>query len=113
MTDKMVELIVSKLEILAHQLGLTAQQIFPYFVKQQIIYGMTTLICLIISIIVLGVSFKFMFSSKQKIENTGCVLCVIGGIIFIISILVFCCQGIGQLYNSEYFAIKNLIELVK
>lgn len=109
----------SYINILAEKLGVAAEYVYPLFVKQQMIEGISTLslimLCCITSIICLIFGVKG--GNKKNWGDGGYVILIFtGGIMGIISI---CALGhnftdcISQIMNPEYAAIQDIIQMVK
>jgi len=101
------------LQQLANQIGVTVDKIFPWYVKQEVIEGYTSLFLLtffsIIGIILLIVSLiKADFDKGNGYIVSLIVSCII---------LFSCCLAgstelsdmIGKINNPEFFATKSLI----
>ena len=97
------------------------QQFFPLAVKQAYIYGWSSLAgvivflaCFIVSIYLMVKFTKELFDNDREPVSAALVLfCIFSGVILIISGCFFFDDGIANLLNPEYMAIKSMIRMFK
>lgn len=105
--------ITTLIEKLASQIGVTAKEVFPWYVNQSIIEGYTFFGMLIgFTLISFGLFiFGYYKTNKFNDDNWGILPVIAGGII------LFCCllegsletsSAISQIYNPNYHAMKNI-----
>lgn len=105
-----------KLQQFVESLKVPAEKVWQTLVKQQVINGYMLLASCFISLILL-IIFVVMFAraggfNEDGFWNIGGFIGVIlFGILFTVSIISFCNVGIGQIFNPEYGAIKEIMEL--
>ena len=103
--------ITGLIQQLANQIGVTADKVFPWYVKQSMIegywfFGISILIALIgLSILICGITRKEKDDAKSIMTAISCML------IFLV-IFVNCLGGadaLGKIINPEYYAMKEII----
>lgn len=105
--------ITALIEKLASQIGVTAKEIFPWYVNQSILEGYTFIGMLIVFTLISSalLIFGYYKSNKFEDENWGIIVSIAGGMI------LFCClfagaletsSAISQIYNPNYHAMKNI-----
>ena len=129
-----VEKIASFLEKIAVKIGVAADTVWPWIVKQQVIEGASVLIALVICAALSVLSYnkfaKYAFmdtvrkndedwdthrNRKSKAEAFSIVWMVFGGCVAfgLVVALLSSFTGIQQLINPEYFALMDLISAAK
>jgi len=97
---------------LADKLGLTVQQVFPYFVKQEIINGIEGVLAYLLFVLLslVGLRWAQKEYKKNPVEEFEfirffCVcLLIVSTIIFILG------NSIGEIVNPQYYAIKDIVQ---
>ena len=112
--EQSVSLILEKLDQLIVAVGGSVEAFYPYVVKQQIIWGVTTIILTIFSLFLAGVGFYC--GHKANWEETplgafGFIATLVGGLLFVVGFGTLWAYGIGQLLNPNYYAVKNILEI--
>ena len=104
--------ITSLLERLAQQIGTTADKVFPWYVQQAQIEGMTALIAILIAAFVLVPTF---FVSISKIggpkEDTYGPIAFISGVLLLFTLIGGTFEGVEaarKMMNPNYYAVKML-----
>ena len=102
------------LEKIAKQIGTTADKVFPWYVKQQILTGYLFLIIDGIALL-LGGCLMFSFYGKADWNNGNrYVIFTIVGAVILFSALVGVAAGaskaITQIYNPEFHALQTLVK---
>ncbi|MBU2263233.1 hypothetical protein KJ750_01040 [Patescibacteria group bacterium] len=112
---------VSKLiEELANTLGMTVEKIFPYYIKQAYIKGLTWLISwsifeivvLLITLISLKLIFVYDKRDEEDFATAAGIVCIISLIVFVIGVGVGAynmADWIAMIKNPQYLAIQSLI----
>ena len=109
--------VLAKLDILAQKIGVTIEQIWPWLVRQQyveaIYYSVLAILGIIVSSIILITTIKYW----EKIFANDCeVGCVVGNVLFIGFTFVFviiATSAIPKIFNPEYWALKDLMGMIK
>lgn len=105
--------ITGLIQQLAAQIGVTADKIFPLYVKQTIITGYTHLSLTLILFFIPLILGAFLYKKADFDNGNGpCVIFIICCIVLVLDIisLVFGLPTmIGQINNPEYFATQELI----
>lgn len=103
------------LEKLAHQIGTTAEEVFPWYVKQQVLEGWLYLVTDAVAF-VLGLVFLLGFFSKADWKSEGwnryAVLSVIGAVVTTIAFGFFIfgfSNSVMHINNPNYYALKSMI----
>jgi len=129
LVDKFGNRIDELLTTLASKAGVAVDHFYPIFVFQQRIVGITDfsiMIVLLISVIFLlrfGCNNAIIYKSADSYSRTsnnaeikmmfgytaGCML----GAVFIIFTLTQFSDTVGQIVNPEFYAIKNLVSMVR
>ena len=99
---------------LAEQIGVTADKVFPWYVKQQVIEGWCMI--LIPAVVFLACLFTFIvgvrLSRHTKTDDVGTPLKIIGGVCcvcaFFMSVASFS-DAISRIKNPEYHATKAFL----
>lgn len=104
--------ITALLEKLATQIGTTADKVFPWYIKQQVLEGWIWL-GLSGSALLIGVALAIVSWGKADFEdgNRYTPLCIVGGILAICGFLfvVFGTQtAVTQIMNPNYYALKSI-----
>jgi hypothetical protein len=105
------------IERLAQQIGATADQVFPWYVQQQIIEGWTTLVVLGIFLVVSIVAFSMSLRKADWSEgNAASVLSILSGLLLAFSVAGVPLEGVDavrQVLNPKYYAVKVILQQVK
>jgi predicted permease len=111
-----VDKVMAHLDKLAVKLGLTVEQIWPWMVRQQYVDAIVSLVLLIV--VSIGGYLTYRFASKIKqweepdAKNIFCfILITISFIGIIISIASF--REFSDIFNAEYWALKDLMKMIK
>lgn len=116
MTNESVALVVNKLESLAQSIGVGVQEIFPYFVRQQYIDSLSSIIPFILLIITLPLFIYFQrkadWSARESVDQgltmAFGMLSVILTIVTLVSV-----DHLLKFLNPEYHAIREIIRLIR
>lgn len=105
------------LEVLATKLGITIEQIYPYFIKQQIIEGyiffFMVALCSIISIIIIKLNYH---KADFDDPNKHAIFTIIGLIALGMTTIVIVCGTstmLSGILNPEYNAIREMLNFIK
>lgn len=116
MTNESVALVVNKLEALAQSIGVGVQEIFPYFVKQQYIDSLSSLLPFIVLLIVLPLFTHFQRKTDWSVsESLDQALTMVFGMLSIgltVGTLVTI-DSLLKFLNPEYHAIREIIRLIR
>lgn len=114
MDDKMVALI----EKLAAKLGTTSEYLWAVLTKQALISGITD----IAQYIALAVVVCLVVRYREKLNEFGSdnefifvMMCAGGIVLAIVCVVAFFCIGntVSALFNPEYWALKQVLSVVK
>lgn len=103
------------LDKIGGKIGVTFEQMWPFLVKQAFIEGLFSTIIFAVYTCFYGL---FIWKFNKKYSNTDdCTLIeglglVIGGFIWFIFFVLFVCCFLGMI-NPEYYAIKEILSVVK
>ena len=107
------ENITALLEKLAHQIGTTADQVFPWYVKQSVLEGWlfwaSISAAVIIGLTIFIPSFK---RADFRKGNKYAVTTIIGGFVLILTIITFFLggsQAITHISNPNYHALGAIV----
>lgn len=107
------ENVTALLEKLAHQIGTTADQVFPWYVKQSVLEGWLFLACISAAVIVALTIFIPSFKKADfGTENKYAIFAAISGMILSIVILVLLMGvswAVTSISNPNYHAIKAIV----
>ena len=106
------ENLTSLLERLAQQIGTTADKIFPWYVQQAYIEGVTTLCAIAIMAFIMITVFAFSVKRADfKDGNVSAVVTVCSGIILIFTTVAVPLDGVNavrKIINPQYYAVSML-----
>ena len=115
LTEKVEKAIIA----LGNGIGKSAEYVYPIIVRQQIIHGLIPLLILIPSLIITFISLKKIKGwddSRDPNPEHACnhynVVFVVFAVISIISFLVFVINS-GMIINSEYYALREIVGMIK
>lgn len=108
------------LEKLASQLGMTVEQVWPFFVKQAVVSGTVAVSLILVALLVSGLSFAWgvreltrISSETSKIHDDAArISAAVGGSLFALSVFAAVCGlpiALPKLFNPEFWAIKELV----
>ncbi|KAA6450976.1 hypothetical protein [Bacillus swezeyi] len=110
---------------LSTRLGVAAEHVYEVLVKQQVINGIITIAFMVGALILFGIMFpKFLRKGVQHQKTLSSsydsnpdmnIAWSLGGILLftIVLSLIFIPIGINQIINPEYYAIKDILDLIK
>lgn len=107
------------LEKLAEQLGITVVNIYPYFIKQQIIEGYMFIFLTLFVMIVSGVIVKTNYDKAvwgDDILDKHAILILLATVVLCASIIVFLIEitaAVSKIINPEFGAINKIVSLVR
>jgi predicted cation transporter len=110
-----VTYIFETIEKIADKIGLTAKELWPYLVKQEIIESSISLaVLIIVGMIAIYVRkvYGTKFSEWDDATDTQKPLAIIPLVVGFIVMITIACK-ITVLLNPEYYAFNNLITLIK
>jgi hypothetical protein len=117
-----VEQITTYLDKLGEKLGVGAKMIWPWLIKQVYVESFLAWFFFLTTGAVTYIAYRYMF--KHWHSNKGYSICEndheplwitlasVLGFLFVISTLVFVCEGF-QFINPEYYALKNVLVMFK
>ena len=112
----------SVLATLADKLGVATEHFYPVFVKQQYIHGFGSLAITIIAVTLASVLTVKVVRTIKSLEKEGFMpdryvcLCIFTGIV---CLGAACCvgsffdSGFAKILNPEFYALKDIMELIK
>jgi len=109
--DKFLEM----LKELAIKLGTTVDNLYPLFVKQSYVVGITNILLMVFGVIVAIISWKLTIKVWKEGEGDPeyliiCLLPFIGVIAPTVVILINLQDTITAFVNPQYFAIQNILQ---
>lgn len=124
MNEVVVDKIAAYINELAAQLGVAAEYIYPMIVRQMFIEGVVYAITSIVFLALTFFLWRYLIKNARKFWDTSYktdseFLMILGYVITGIISIVVTIVAIGtlpdalmQIFNPEYYAIKNIIEMV-
>lgn len=115
MNELEVTYIFETIEKIADKIGLTAKELWPYLVKQEIIQSILTLtILLIVGIIAIYVRKKYgtKFSEWDDANDVQKPFAIIPLIVCFI-VMIAIAYNVSILLNPEYYAFKDFMSVLK
>ena len=110
LTEKVEKVVIA----IGKGIGKSAKYVYPIMVKQQFLEGIVALSVFIFFTVVAFISYKNIEGwDSQKNE------CGVSNIIFIVAMIGVCISfvvavtSMGQLFNPEYYALKEIMGMVK
>ena len=122
MTPESIDKITQYLDKLASKLGIGVQEVWPWFVRQQYVEAITSIIFFsifsILAVIFLKRSLKIHFSdgaTPTPKDILGIVFCVATTIFIIVAVvcMVEVLTEVPDIFNVEYNALNDLIGKAK
>lgn len=108
---------------LANALKVPAEHVYTVLVKQGIVEGVTWLVIFIIMSIMLGIAIKIMFTLPMFTDSdyddnvtVPGIFAILGGIIGGIGVVICLFHidvMVGGFINPEYYAIREIVEILK
>lgn len=106
--------ITSLVERLAQQIGVTADKVFPWYVQQAYLEGVTTLVAIVVSWIVLMALLPFFVKGADwnypNPKMFGAVICFVCLMPATLSIPFGGVESVRQIMNPNYYAMKMLTQ---
>lgn len=106
--------IASLVERLAQQIGTTADQVFPWYVHQAYLQGVTSLASMLLALVIAVAVFVPSFRRADFDEgNRATVLSVISGGIILLSLATCFVTGpqqVRKMLNPQFYAVTMLAE---
>src|SRR5690625_2832396 len=106
------EKIAEYIETLAAKLGVAAEHVYGVLVRQAFVDGVRGVI---FAIVLAGVSY-LMFRITTRVirseDEAFAIFPIAAFVITLVMALVFMYNGIGQLINPEYYAIREILDVV-
>ena len=106
--------LTSMLERLAQQIGTTADKVFPWYVQQAYLEGITTLVAVAVMLVVTVVALAVSLPRAMRDDNSAAgPVAVISGILLIALLTIGSFESIGavrQIANPNYYAMKMLTQ---
>lgn len=108
--------ITGMLERLAAQLGTTAGKVFPWYVQQAYLEGVTTLYALGLFLAV-SLALLAIFARSAKLSDEGpnvpALACIAGGLLLFFSVMGTALEGtdaVRKIANPNYYAMKMMTQ---
>lgn len=122
MVEKEMQMALDYLDKIAEKLGTTASNVWPWFVKQQIIDAIASAIFIVFSLGCFLFTLRFMVLhfdpdegysiNKKGHDGLWVLLCLFMFVIFVISV-VHGFFNIPVIFNPEYAAVKDIIGMIR
>jgi hypothetical protein len=107
--EKEIALVLNYLDKIGEKLGVGANMLWPYLMKQQMIEGIVSLCFVPIMFAICFLTWK----NEDRLDEVYPVA-VFGTAIFgLVSLAHFAFHGLFQLVNTEYMAFQAAVELLK
>ena len=108
------ENLTSLLERLAQQIGTTADKVFPWYVEQAYLQGVTTLVVLVFALVLFGVVFVLALRKADWNEGgIAAVLSIVSGVALLITLGGALLSGpiqVRKMMNPNFYAIQMIVE---
>ncbi len=105
--------ITGLIEKLAHQIGITADKVFPWYVKQQVIEGWSFIIISSLLNIIFAITFIYNYKNiRKKDDDKYIMMSIFIGLILTATISITSFDfnvHLNQIFNPEYGAMKAMI----
>ena len=104
-------------ERLAESMGQTVETVYPYFVKQSMLYGIFSILAFIV--LIAGLSFICRYIKAKKVElmeGDNEIILSLSYVVLGVALLFFIGNLptlISMVFNPEYHAITNIISIVR
>ena len=112
-----IKSIIEGLEILATKLGITVNDLFFYFVKQQYMMGLEGIIKIILTVLIGTVAankiWKTMKTDKYNDIDFFFITILFGLFLFGTAILIISWDAVWRCFNPEFYAIQDIVNLLK
>lgn len=120
MNKEIVNSVLAKLDALAAKLGMTVEQIWPWLVRQQYVDAVYSLILFVFFLLIGCISYRFVRKidwNEWDINIRGeQIFGIVGGIISFIGIIVSFILFLSEfpdIFNAEYWALKDLFRMIR
>jgi len=109
--------VLAKLDILAQKIGVTIEQLWPWLVRQQYVEAIYPAVLFIMFSIVAIPAYRFLKKVTWQPEITaeqliGIVVGTVVGLGFVVSGVDFITE-FSDIFNPEYWALKDLMGMIK
>jgi hypothetical protein len=118
--EKEIMLVISYLDKLGEKLGIGADMLWPYIMKQTLFSGIINAILVVGSSLIFYIFLNKTIKHPMRNDNDWptdlrifTALSVVSGTIMAISFLVFITVGFFNIFNTEYMAFKMLVEMLR
>lgn len=121
METEQLQMVFDKLDQLSLKLGVAAEHIWPWFIRQQYVEAFLPLILMVIFFIA-SIGLIILLNKVGKFDSCGeadnvitTVLMITAGLSTCITLISFTVTvvEIGDVFNVEYAALRDIINLVK
>lgn len=97
---------------MAKGLGVASEHVYSVLVRQEMMFGGVLMLAGIIIILVFMACVRWMFKNDID-DEVFWSFTIIGGIIALLVFIFAVCQGAMHLLSPEYYAIKNVIDMMQ
>ena len=120
MKTEQLQLVFEYLDKIAQKIGTTAEQLWPVLIRQQYVDAVVSAVCLLALLFITGVVLRYalkQWGEDGRIykDNTdelwGWVLIFLGCLL--ITALIYFLISFPDIFNPEYWALKDLMRMVK
>jgi hypothetical protein len=112
LADKYIDKISTSLATLAQGLKQPADHVYKILIRQEMVWGISSLMFLIVSFT--SMIFVFKIGNKDDWDNIAIkAWCTISIMSFTVALIWFLVSGMGSLFNPEYGAIQSIISVFK
>lgn len=105
--------LTSLIQQLAQQIGIAADKVFPWYVQQAYLQGITTAVALVLAVVVFGVLFTLVVKKADWDSEGWIAASVFSGVVFAIAVgSAFVCgpQQVRKMLNPQFYAVTMLAE---
>lgn len=117
LNENTTEQVLAALTEVANQIGVGPESVFPWFIQQQVLEGITFFIGEALLVVGVGISARLAIRAWKVNRDSGwgvmlALIAVSGSIIITISMLTGLQEAVGQIFNPEYAALKALSKML-
>lgn len=112
MDSQSMQLILEKLSELAQAAGGLGEEAWPFLVRQAVVEGWCSLAIVVFTAIICILSADL--GALDDWDSFGlCIIAILSALGLLIGGAFFFCEGLPRILNPEYYAIKDLLSLVR
>ena len=118
MDQEIVRQAMDKLDVLASKVGMTVEKLWPYFVRQQVLEAVTVAVvsvALWIAVVVL-VRKREWVKEQAEIDDGRDFVIIFGSVVLglsCVTLTIVALSMIPQFFNPEYYAVRDMLRMVR